>query len=54
VGDRFWVVLTKRDLKRRALQEALASLDGDGEDKQLGEADRAKLGHLLGQLKRGR
>jgi hypothetical protein len=54
VGDRFGEVLTKRDLKRRALQGALASLEWDGEDDELGEADRAKLGHLLGQIKRGR
>lgn len=53
VGDRFGEVLSKRALKRRALQEALESLRGDAQGQELGEAERAKLARLRAQLKQG-
>jgi hypothetical protein len=50
VGDRFGEVMTKRELKRRALQEALEGLQGQ----ELGDTERAKLARLRAQLKQGR
>lgn len=54
VGDRFGEVLSKRELKRRALQEALDSLRGGAQGQELGGSERAKLARLLGEIKRGR
>jgi len=54
VGDRFGEVMTKRKLKRRALQEALEELRGDEQGRELKEAEREKLERLLGQIKQGR
>jgi hypothetical protein len=54
VSDRFGEVMTKRELKRRALAEALKGLRGGTQGQELGEADRAKLARLLGKIKQVR
>ena len=54
VRDRFGEVMTKRELKRRALQEALEDLRGSGQAQELGDAERGKLARLRAQLKQGR
>jgi hypothetical protein len=54
MGDRFGEVITKRELKRRALAEALEGLRRCTQGHELGEADRAKLARLLGKVKQGR
>ncbi len=54
VGDRFGEVMTKRELKLRALQEALEGMRRGGQGKELAEADKGKLDRLLGAIKQGR
>jgi hypothetical protein len=54
VEERFGEFVTKRELKRRTLQEALEELRRGTQGRELGDTERAKLARLRAQLKQGR